>query len=369
MLSDMTSRNVHNVWTKIKRERGLYRYNPSGTYHARVRFQGRLYRRKLETDDLALAKRKLREFKNDLERTDATKGNTSFGKVLDDYLDGLTGAQSTIEDKKCIIGKLRSTWFGIDSLPLRTVKPSAVATWLTKHYGHLSAAAYNGALCVVRSALDSAVKDRIVSESPADGLTYRKRKQPIRLTPTHEQFKAIIADVRSQPFNVDAKDSADLLEAMGLLGLGQAELSGMKREHVDLEAGRILVYRHKTSAAFAIPVFPQARALIERLCQGRRSSERLFRVAQARKALSNSCKRLGFPQFTHRSLRRLFITTALERGVDVKVVSEWQGHRDGGALILKVYSHVRSEHSNRMAQLMTDSTPSNVVSIETAAKA
>jgi len=364
----MTSYNVHNVWTKIKRERGLYRYNPSGQYFARVRFRGRLIRRKLDTDDLALARRKLRSFKDDLERVDATRGNASFGKILDDYVDGLTGAESTIEDKKVIIKKLKATWFGIDSLPLRTVRPSSVATWLSRHYGHLSAAAYNGALCVVRSALDAAVRDKVIVESPAVHLTYHKRKQPIRLTPTHEQFKAIIADVRSQPFNADANDSADLLEAMGLLGLGQAELSGMKREHIDLESGRILVYRHKTSAAFAIPIFPQARALIEKLCQGRRSSERLFRVAQARKALSNSCRRLGFPQFTHRSFRRLFITTALEGGVDVKVVATWQGHRDGGALILRVYSHVRSEHSDRMAQLMADEQPANVVPI-TAAKA
>ena len=81
MLSDMTSRNLDNIWTKIKRERGLYRYNPNGTYHARVRFGGKLYRRKLETGDLALAKRKLRAFKDDLERTDASKGNASFAKV------------------------------------------------------------------------------------------------------------------------------------------------------------------------------------------------------------------------------------------------------------------------------------------------
>ena len=62
-----------NAWTKIKRERGVYLYNPSGQYVARVRFQGKLYWKKLETD-LAVAKRKLRGFKDDLERTDETKG-------------------------------------------------------------------------------------------------------------------------------------------------------------------------------------------------------------------------------------------------------------------------------------------------------
>jgi hypothetical protein len=54
-----------------------------------VRFYGKLYRRKLETGDLARAKRKLRKFKDDLERTDATKRNTSFANVLDDYAEML----------------------------------------------------------------------------------------------------------------------------------------------------------------------------------------------------------------------------------------------------------------------------------------
>ena len=57
MLTFMTSKNL---WTRIKREHGLYRYNPSGQYFARVRFKGKLYRRRLEFDDLEYARRKLR---------------------------------------------------------------------------------------------------------------------------------------------------------------------------------------------------------------------------------------------------------------------------------------------------------------------
>ena len=155
-------------WTRIKRERGLYRYEPSGQFFARVRFKGKLYRRKLDTADLAVAKRKLRSFRDDLERTDATKGNTSFGKVLDDYSSTLTGAPSTLKDKRALIEKLKATFFGIDTLPLRTVRPSAVTAWLSKHCGDKSASYYNSALTVIRDALDLAVKDRIfILESPA----------------------------------------------------------------------------------------------------------------------------------------------------------------------------------------------------------
>src|SRR5215471_13574298 len=201
MLSVMIS---INVWTRIKREHGLYRYNPSGQFFARVRFRGKLYRRKLDTDDLDFAKRKLRDFKSDLERTDATKGNTSFATVLDDYVKTLGGSEETRKKKRIVIEKLRQTWFGIDTLPLRTVKPSQVKTWLTQHYGDASASHYNAALTVIRDALNMAVQDKIIIESPAAQLKYRTRPKPIRLTPTFEQFRQIVADIRAQKFNREA---------------------------------------------------------------------------------------------------------------------------------------------------------------------
>ena len=140
-----------------------------------------------------------------------------------------------------------------------------------------------------------------------------------------------------------------------------------------MESGRIIVYRNKTDVGFVVPIYPQLRPLVEKLCNGKKPHERLFAINQARKAIANACKRLGFVRalpdgrmvaaYTHRSLRRMFITRAIERSVDVKVIAEWQGHRDGGKLILETYSHVNPVHSQRMAQLMTDAEPENVISI------
>jgi len=48
----------------------------------------------------------------------------------------------------------------------------------------------------------------------------------------------------------------------------------------------------------------------------------------------------------------MFITRAIERGVDVQVIAAWQGHRDGGKLILQTYSHVRQLHADEMAKLL-----------------
>ncbi|HEV3243876.1 MAG TPA: tyrosine-type recombinase/integrase [Chthoniobacterales bacterium] len=221
----------------------------------------------------------------------------------------------------------------------------------------------------MREVFEMAVRDRIRPDSPAAHLKSAKREKPIRLTPTFEQFKAIIADVRAQKFNADAQDSADFLEFLGLAGLGQAEASSLRRYDVDLEAGQIITFRHKTKTGFAIPIYPQVRPLLERLCKGKSNNHHIFKVSDAKKALANASQRLGFPPFTQRSLRRMFITRAIERGVDVKVIAEWQAHKDGGKLILDTYSHVNRVHSQQMAQRMTDGEPENVISIRSSALA
>ena len=95
-------------------------------------------------------------------------------------------------------------------------------------------------------------------------------------------------------------------------------------------------------------------------------NERVFKIDNAKRAIANACRYLNLPQYSHLSFRRMFITRAIERGVDVKVIAEWQGHKDGGKLILDTYSHVNRAHSHRMAQLMMDGLPQNVVPISAA---
>src|ERR1043166_3113260 len=144
-------------WTKSK-SACLYRYNPTGQYFARVRFGGKLHRKKLGTRDYQLARRKLADFRRDLGRTDASLGNTSFGAVLDTYARTLGGlSEKSQAEKRRVIDRLRATWYGIDHLPLRTIKPSQVEAWLSEHYGQLSASTHNAALTVLHNAFDLAV--------------------------------------------------------------------------------------------------------------------------------------------------------------------------------------------------------------------
>jgi integrase len=63
-------------------------------------------------------------------------------------------------------------------------------------------------------------------------------------------------------------------------------------------------------------------------------------------------KKAGIAHLTHHDLRHLFATRCIESGVDIPTVSRWLGHKDGGALAMKVYGHLRNQHSASMAKLV-----------------
>src|SRR4029453_2070525 len=143
----------------------------------------------------------------------------------------------------------------------------------------------------------------------------------------------------------------------------------LRQSDIDWERETITTFRHKTKSGVAIPIYPQLRPLLLRRRRDDAPNERVFKIDNAKKAIANACRRLNLPQYSHISFRRMFVTRAIERGVDVKVIAEWQGHKDGGKLILDTYSHVNRAHSHRMAQLMTDALPDNDCSENARARA
>ena len=329
-------------------------------YYARIKRGGKETKCSLRTTDRDLAKRKLRELRDEQQQLDPSRGNLTLAQLCNRWLATKRNAKpKTLEQKAYVAQQIKTRWPGGAARRLRDIAPSEADLFLAQF--NFSASSYNGFVTVLRDLFDFAVRDNCIAKTPCAHLKFRKREKPIRLTPTYEQFKGIIADVSAQQFNADAQDSADFLEFLGLAGLGQAEAGSLRRSDIDFDAGQIITFRQKTSKGFAIPIFPQLRPLLERLCKGKANHEKIFKIADAKHALANACRRLGFPSFSQRSLRRMFITRAIEKGVDVKVIAEWQGHRDGGKLILDTYSHVNPVHSQRMAQLMADQEPQNVV--------
>jgi integrase len=346
---------------------GLYRSVTSGIYFAHVRIHGKLFRESLHTSDRKTAQRKLADLRRAKSRIDPAAGRVTLAEICSRY-EGTLGhlSKSSIKAKRGILRRLKTEWPQGTAQSITSIKTSDCETWLGRQAKRVGRSHYNACLQVLREVLTLAVRDRIIADNPIGHLTYLKREQPIRQTPSWEEFRAIVDDIREQPFNADAQDSADFVEFIGLAGLGQAETAALTWGDIDFEKAHLTTFRHKTRTGFTVPLFPQLRPFLDRLNgAGTHSpSERVFAIKDAKKAIAGACERLGLPRYTHRSFRRMLITRAIENGVDIKVIAQWQGHKDGGKLILDTYSHVNPVHSQRMAQLMTDHEPENVLSFE-----
>ncbi len=81
--------------------------------------------------------------------------------------------------------------------------------------------------------------------------------------------------------------------------------------------------------------------------------EKVFLVRECQKSMDRAAALVGMARITHHDLRHFFATIAIESGVDIPTVSRWLGHKDGGALAMKTYGHLRNEHSLAQAQRVT----------------
>jgi len=97
----------------------------------------------------------------------------------------------------------------------------------------------------------------------------------------------------------------------------------------------------------------EMKRLLERLRlvrPGEEPSARVMRVGECMHSMERAASKLGITRLTHHDLRHLFATRSIESGVDIPTVSRWLGHKDGGALAMRVYGHLRDQHSKAMAR-------------------
>jgi integrase len=352
----------------------LYRYSSNGVYYARFKMHGKEIMRSLRTTDPAIARRTLAQRKAEQDGIDRSRGKCTLAELADEYIRTAQHQKpATLELKTLIVRRMKNEWPTGPLAQVARIKPSHVRAWLTrvccnKTRDSYASRSHNIHLAAIKQILERALDDGLIVFNPAAKLKPIKLERPIRKTPSFDEFKAIVASIREQQFSDTADESADFVEFLGLAGLGNAEATALTWGDIDWDREQITTFRHKTKSGFAIPLYPQLRPLLEKRHAQKSPSDdgRVFNIKGAKKAIGAACKRLKLPAYTHRSFRRMFVTRAIERGVDVKVIAEWQGHRDGGKLILGTYSHVRPVHSQRMAQLMTDVEPENVVQMSKA---
>jgi integrase len=351
----------------------IYQYTGSRTtYYARFRHKGQRIITALGTrahpcTSLPEAKRLLREKRNELDSTEHIATRKTFGQIIAEFERVMAGSEATLKYKRRYLKRLKSDF----PLPLTTriseVKKSDIIKFMAL-FKESTADHYNHVLTLVRDVFNYALADRAITASPVEGIKYRKRQETNKkLIPTWEEFEQIVKSVRSQVLADTARESADLIEFMGKAGLGQAECAGLRWQDINFASGQIVLIRKKTRAGFTIPLYPVVRPLLERMDSEREPDrdpeEKVFKVKEPKKALSSACTRLKLPQYSPRAFRRMFISRCLhDLGIDVQTIASWQGHKDGGQLILRTYARLNYKHQREMAKrLVSPEDPAEVV--------
>ena len=152
---------------------------------------------------------------------------------------------------------------------------------------------------------------------------------------------------------ISAEDMIEFLAYSGMRAFSEAPW--VTWEDVDWQRKEIVVRGSpetgtKNREIRRIPLIPDMESLLTRLQGSGHPSGRILQVQKCQGALTRACQKLGIPRITHHDLRHLFATRCIESGVDIPTVARWLGHKDGGALAMKVYGHLRNQHSQEMAK-------------------
>ncbi len=334
----------------------LYRHRVNQSYWGVKKMNGRRAVHALETADRKTADGKLAEWLGEVKKVDPGNRDMTLAMLLEKYAATRTEiAPSTRIGESGRIAKFRDLFpRSMDTLVSRVLN-SDIATWVGLVGKGKRASTRNQFRAFARALFDFAVSDNVIPKNPFDPKIIRKaKKEPIiRLIPSAEEFEKIIAEIRNPswkavkgkhggPRPMTQDESADFAEFLGRAGIGQAEAVGLKWEDIDEEREVIHYHRKKTGRDFSTPIFPWLKPLLKRLrkAAGPKPRGPVFKVQNVKKALTGATQRLGLPHFTQRNLRAMRIKRLWEQGVDVKVIAQWQGHSDGGKLIMTTYTEV-----------------------------
>jgi len=249
------------------------------------------------------------------------------------------------------------SWPGLNNLDVRKINATDCNTWAAKYSGKYSGTRFNGAIGVLRAVFKIAIESNALYRNPADGIKRAKVRAKGLQLPSSNQFELFINEIESANGR-DSRKCAELVRFLAYGGFRKSEASNITWADCDLKKGEIIVRGDsktgtKNWSIRPVPMIPEMKSLLERL-RAQRPDEvpdkPVMQVKECLQAMTRAAKVVGIKRITHHDLRHLFATKCIESGVDIPTVSRWLGHKDGGALAMKVYGHLRDQHSVAMAQ-------------------
>ena len=351
----------------------LVRYKPSGVYFARAKVGGKLIRQSLKTNVLSIAKLRLKDLlAGEQQKTERRKtiavGKMTFGDALEIYKrrvteDGET-KPSTKKYQTEILEAVQKSWPEINSLDVKKITHAECTNWRSRFGAEYSATRVNGAISMLRRTFQIAIDSGIRHDNPIQTIRRAKVRNKQLTLPEAGQFLAFVKELETSGSR-HSRPCANLVRFLAYGGFRKTEAANITWADCDSVKNKITVRGDpetgtKNSEIREVPMIPDVVQLLERL-RAERSDEPpetpVMKVRECQKAMDRAAKVVGMTRITHHDLRHLFATRCIESGVDIPTVSRWLGHKDGGALAMKVYGHLRDQHSVAMAQKVTFSKP------------
>lgn len=359
----------------------LLRNRSSGVYYARFRIDGKLVWRTLETDVYTTAKLKLPDkIEEERKLVAAGDGQITFEQAAKVYLErihrdpGLKVRTKEYHEQR--LSALVESWDGLERRKLRSVTKDECLQWASLFAADYSPTSFNHTLGILRAIFEIGIERGARYDNPAKAVDRLGEKPKVLCLPEPGQFQSFIAEIESGGGR-DSRNCADLVRFLAYGGFRITEAKFVTWADCDFKRGQIVVRGHPDTGtkgeghARRIPMIPEMKTLLEHIRTERAqepNSEAVMSVHECQKAMNRAAKEVGMARITHHDLRHLFATRCIESGVDVPTVSRWLGHKDGGALAMRVYGHLRDAHSNEMAKLVSFSPAAAVATPVPAAK-
>lgn len=358
-----------NSWQKSPVP-NLIRYVPSGIYFARVRIGGKLIRRSLDTVKLSVAQIRLadlvkveRSKRENLQTTQT--GNLTFAQAEELFRRRLTAnnqiKQSSKDYRLRTLDCLHRTWPDLAGKDLAKISRAECESWALRfrEKGY-SATVFNNTLGTLKAIFEIALESGARYSNPANFISRMPVRPKKPKLPDRGNFQKLTEFIGSQGGRF-SRDCSRLVRFLAYGGFRKGEAAAITWEDCDFKKRTITVRGDKTlgtknGSIRKVPMIPDMITLLNELkpSAGTMDPEkRVMPIQECQKAIDKACNALGIPRFTHHDLRHLFATTCIESGVDIPTVSRWLGHKDGGALAMKVYGHLRESHSSDMARKVT----------------
>jgi integrase len=352
------------TWEKT-REQNLVRHK-SGRYYARTFNNNKEIWKSLRTAHFSVAKARLAEFLREHRETQVhglseASAKMTFGEALkihqQNQADDVTIKPTTRHYWKQIFVALLKTWPGLADREIRRITKTDCNEWARRFRKIASSTRYNNTLAGLRHVFDVAIEAGIIYGNPAAKLDRMPVRAKQLTLPSRDQFLQLV-DAVERAGGGCSRDCADFLRGLAFTGCRTGEAGQIEWRDVDFQAGEIIIRGDpetgtKNWTVRRVPMIPDARVLFARMRSERPSeplNEKVFRVREAQRAIDRAARKVGTTRIVHHDLRHLFATICIESGVDVPTVSRWLGHKDGGALAMRTYGHLRREHSISQAQ-------------------